>query len=376
MSVAWLPLLVLSVREKLIWMALILPLISACAAISIMHWSPRAEKGTSTPVDESNILRLFQAQKPKVLLRSSLPAVAISISFVAGLAVLLLRHPLAAGALFSICTFMVVWNSTIESQQETVSGRWSHTRTRSLIALSLLMFIFTADLLLPFLQGRGTRNALQYRRPVSTSAAQSDNPSTSLYSGIILLSPVKLSKRIVPPTPADRQSLGRTFARPIVIPFDGAYWYFKHPSRRPRPDARVVKGDPTKRQIRSTDYVPISMEAHQQLANSIRLNCCRAIRVAVQNADNRLGTISIELLLSDTVADKASAQSLGSRVLQSSENRTVASFNRPPVEETLTFPIPPQAHSKSFDQITVVLQPSQGAVAGARIAIQQFVLVP
>jgi hypothetical protein len=48
-----------------------------------------------------------------------------------------------------------------------------------------------------------------------------------------------------------------------------------------------------------------------------------------------------------------------------------------PVSETLTFDIPSQPRLRRFDEISVVFLPDpQRAALGAKIAIQQFTLIP
>jgi hypothetical protein len=162
----------------------------------------------------------------------------------------------------------------------------------------------------------------------------------------------------------------------MIIPFDGAYWYFKRPDQRPKADAPTVHGDPTKANIRSTDFQPLSMEAHQYLGSPIQMDCCNALRLAIQNADDRPGSIFIEILLKDTTSKESSTQSLGSLVVPSSEDRHIP-LNRTPVKEVLSFSLPPSTRGKQFDEITVMIKPAkERARAGAHIAVQHFELVP
>ena len=78
------------------------------------------------------------------------------------------------------------------------------------------------------------------------------------------------------------------------------------------------------------------MEAHQYLGYPIKMDCCNAIRLAIQNADDRPGAIYMEILLKDTTSKESSTQSLGSLVVPSSEDRHM-SLNRPAVQEVLSF---------------------------------------
>ena len=111
-------------------------------------------------------------------------------------------------------------------------------------------------------------------------------------------------------------------------------------------------------------------------SNSISMDCCRAIRLAIRNADDRPGAIYIEILLKSTALKEAPAQSLGTVVVPSSMDRHIA-LNRPPVDEVLNFPLSPGTYGRQFDEITVAIKPSrERAMAGALIAVQHFELVP
>ncbi len=127
------------------------------------------------------------------------------------------------------------------------------------------------------------------------------------------------------------------------------------------------------------------MEARQSLGTPVQLDCCSAIHVAILNADNRPGIISVQIVFSNKSAEANPRNKadriqpnlvLGSMVLHSSEIRPIP-LNRPPVEEVLNFPIPRTARGARFDEIAVVIQPSwEHSLAGAQIAVQQFTLVP
>jgi hypothetical protein len=198
----------------------------------------------------------------------------------------------------------------------------------------------------------------------------------SHYSGVILTLPAKPHPRIEPPTASDETSFSNALSKPVIIPFDGVYWYFKQPDTRPAADARIQQGDPIKANVRSTDYRALAMEAHQTLLHPISGDCCRALRIDLLNGDDRPGTIRIELLLRDTTGKPGFSLLLGSIAIPSSQLQQIA-LNRPPVPESLRFQMPAKAHGRRFDEITVVIKPSSDrALAGSKIAIQNFVLVP
>jgi len=384
MSVAWLPLLTLLIREHSIFVAAVPSLILASAVLFLKRWRSSAENQNSTPLDASTQSSLFRIQESPSLLRTLLPPVLTSIAFQAGIGVLLIGHPLGAGSLFALCAVLPIWAAPTKLHGEGFDQR-TRLSIRGLITNSLIVILLTAISLTPFLIKNGfTAGWNVFLRRARVGAPVSLLPKIhapslapgSSYSGIILFVPPKPREKITPPPPATHTPFGGALTKPTIIPFDGAYWYFKRPDPRPKADARVLRGDPTKENIRSTDFYPLSMEAHQHLGNSISMGCCRAIRLAIQNADDRPGAIYVEILLKSTSSKEAPPQSLGTLVVPSSMDRHIA-LNRPPVDEFLSFPISPDTHGRQFDEITVAIKPSRGrAMAGAHIAVQHFELVP
>jgi hypothetical protein len=196
------------------------------------------------------------------------------------------------------------------------------------------------------------------------------------YSGVILTLPAKPHHPIEQPTSSDQTNFSTALAKPVIIPFDGAYWYFKRPDTRPKADARIQQGDPIKANVRSTDYRELKMEAHQTLPVPISGDCCHAMRIDLLNGDYRPGVIRIELLLRDTSGKSGSSILLGSIPIPSSQLQHIP-LNRPPVPESLRFQMPATAHGRRFDEITVVIKPTfSRARAGSKIAIQSFALIP
>ena len=209
--------------------------------------------------------------------------------------------------------------------------------------------------------------------PIRKIAAKA--PDTS-YRGIILWTVPPKKKELVLPLPrANSFSPGR-IARPLIIPFDGVYWYFKKPDTQPHHDAHVVHGDPMRVDIHSTDWHPLIMEAHQRLGTRLPLTCCSDLEVTIKNGDNRPGNIAIGVILTDSSSPGRPCEYLGRKVVVSSEAGHV-SLNRSPVSEMLTFAIPAHARVRDFDEITVVFLPArERSLGGEQIAVLRFALIP
>jgi len=198
------------------------------------------------------------------------------------------------------------------------------------------------------------------------------------YSGIVLWPKKQEMTPLVAPAPLlGNAQLGISRrANPLVVPFNGVYWFFKAPDVRPPRGSREGHGSPELVTTRSTDRRPLSMEAHQNLGSRIDLNCCSRIQVAIRNTDRYPETVSLELILTDTSLPKRPSQSLGSIKVRSTRPWGLYG-DRPPVGETLTFEVPARSAINRFDEVTVVfrLDPAR-ADFGAKIGIERFVLVP
>ena len=346
-SVVWLPLLVLLIKENSGLMTFVPPLIAASAASSLKSWSSAQGDSAMTPPEAGAISTLFHVPNAPSFLRTVTPAVITSIAFQAAVTQLALGRPLTAGSLFAACTFLPIWTYPIKLQPF-ASSRDTISSLRAALPRTLTVLLLLAIALIPYLKSggglAGRLSALLQTKPSPTSNPSTKNPTSSpapdqSYSGVILLLPPKPHHEIVPPPPATPEQFSSLQKKPVVIPFDGQYWYFKQPDHRPKPDAPVVHGDPTKKNIRSTDMRSLSMEAHQRLDTPIKMDCCRAIRLAIQNADNRPGAIFVEILLKDRASKPTGTQSLGTFVIPSSEDRHI-SLTRHPVEEILELPAP------------------------------------
>jgi hypothetical protein len=261
--------------------------------------------------------------------------------------------------------------------------------------LGLALVLVTATTVLPnlrrlhfFHDGAGSS-----RTPTSTSVDQrtgkSGQPRSEVsgplatnsgdaYSGIVLWSKKqRLTKLIAPPPMSWDQTLLRNQRSvPLIIPFDGVYWFFREPDIQPPAKSRQAEGSPEMFDIHSTDWRPLSMEAHQNLGTLIGLNCCGRIQVAVRNADRYPTSISLEVILVDTTAAGRPSQSLG-RIDIVSNRRWGPDPSPRPTTETLNFPIPSNSVIHRFDEVTVLFRlDGFRAQAAAKIGIDHFTLIP
>jgi len=291
----------------------------------------------------------------------------------AALILAIMDQPVSAGILLSMCLSMLVWrwSALVGSAIKQFADR------RQSVLLCAFAIYFTVLALLPWVVGKSLASKKTAHKPalITHEARESDVPGSD-YVGVILWPPPIKKTEIVPPKPHSTSfAIGRA-SKPVVIPFDGQYWYFKAPSKRPGPRAHIAHGRATYVNVHSTDSAPLSMEAYQNLGTAIDLGCCSEIDIAITNADVRPGTIALGIRLSDSDSIGEPSLDLGERTIVSS-NAPQISLNRPPVDEILRFPIPRSTTIHQFNEITIIfLSSRERAQAGAKVSIQSFTLIP
>ena len=203
--------------------------------------------------------------------------------------------------------------------------------------------------------------------------------SDESYPGMILRPPTDDHAPIVPPSARRRVFEVKPNARtddPVSIPFYGAYWFFRASDGTLPADSIESRGDPAFLSFKTTDFSPIAMEARQSFGTLIDLSCCRSLELIISNGDRRPGTVSVELILTNTRFPGKPQQSLGVCPVISSLHWS-PDAHRPPVTETLTFRIPSHAAISSFDEATIRFRLGSGRERwSARIAVVKFRLIP
>jgi hypothetical protein len=289
---------------------------------------------------------------------------------------------LVASILLALSTFLFAWKLTLASDRPSDKGSQSRPGMRLAREGSTAVLLTTAVLLLGFQHGiySSAMNAASAPDRSSASRVPQDKsrPGNSALSGYesIILWPVPQKKKLVAPSPSGIPSQTVRMTKPLVIRFDGPYWYFRPPRKSPGSRAHVVHGTPLGVSIHSTDFVPLLMEARQSLGATIPLTCCREMRVTIENHDNVPGRIAIGVLLTDSTSIGKPTLYLDQQPVMSTEPGHF-SVKSSPVQEALRFPIPSHPRIDSFDEITVIFFPdTERAKTGAKIAIQEFELVP
>jgi hypothetical protein len=191
----------------------------------------------------------------------------------------------------------------------------------------------------------------------------------------IVLWPYPERTQIIPPVRVRSPLFGPGTWQPLIIRFDGPYFFFQ-PGRRPGSDAHQAKGSPLGVRIMSANDRPLLIEAHQKLSSPIPVARCREMDVEIRNRDNVPGAIALAVLLRDSSQPLKEPLYLGERQIESMQPGKFVVKTKP-VDETLRFTIPERRDFRKFDEITVMLLPDiEHALLGPKIAIEQFRLYP
>jgi hypothetical protein len=161
----------------------------------------------------------------------------------------------------------------------------------------------------------------------------------------------------------------------LSIPFSGEYWMYRWPFARPPKNSILQRGTPSALSFKTTDHRPLQMEARHKLDQSIALNCCSMINLAILNADRFPNTITLELVLIDNERYGPPVISLGRQSVSSLPDL----HNDPirPVSETLRFAVPGAAPIDSFNELQIIFYRERRRVdQSAKVAIERFILVP
>jgi hypothetical protein len=239
-------------------------------------------------------------------LRGIGPSVAAAIFAGVGVAALAGGSPVNAGLMLAAAVAVAAWRWPMADRTGQKSG-WS---AEAILAAVLL--IMTANWI--------AHPALETGMPrvPSVPSLGASNTRADL-SGVILTLPIKSREKLLPSPSITRVGQVTMAVRPVRIEFDGVYWYFKAPDPRPRRDAKVVRGDPMRERIRSTNAIPIQMEAHQRLPEHTLMNRYQEIVVKMRDTDNLPGLIRVSLLLK---GEKGMAYAAGNAGVGVQQNAT------------------------------------------------------
>ncbi len=357
-ATVWLPPLALFISQGSIWAGL--------AAVAFGWHITRSRHFLERTPDEPDVQapasELFQTFRAVDSLRRvpSRDALCSAVCVQNGALIGLLGQPMVCAAFLGAGS---VAAARAVNKQRAFDSRSSGSLAPMRRALAPLAFaiLFTLAGLMPYLRGGGGGGGSQ------VAEAGSSDPTGFLngtYKGVILLPEPAPHAVLVAPLPFLRHDLfTERRSNPLSVPFFGAYWLFRWPQSRPPPDSYVIRGSPLKSVFRSSDRIPLSMEAHQNFGTLIDLSCCSQIQIAISSAELDFRSIALELILTNTTLPGRPSQSLGSVMITPSQ--AILSFDVPGLFSRLS----------RFDEATILFH--RGIrLESARVAIDRFIFVP
>jgi hypothetical protein len=292
----------------------------------------------------------------------------ISITVQAALLLMMLGSFRLACALLAIPALSLAWQITSRQSIPVANA----DRRRVLLPV-LVAVIATTIVILPQFNGAAFAISDRNRVFAKPQSQNGQGARQKSYVSVILWPPLVKKARLLPPAPHVSSTGLFSSSKPMVIPFNGPYWYFQAPDTKPGATAHVMHGSPIDENIHSNNFLPLFMTAHQALDTPIDMESCRELDLAVINADKSPGEIDVGVLLTDTATKRS--QYLGKRPIPSSMAPEF-SIHRGPVQEKLRFHVLHGELSR-FDDITVLINPEMDrSLAGARVAVKEFELIP
>jgi hypothetical protein len=289
---------------------------------------------------------------------------------------------LHASALLAVTAYTFVWSLTL-APVESSPTRSKQQSTRAVRRLGFVLIPAFLVTLFALLYGVGHRNRLEAAAAGAQHAGEDDEAhaatqpaasSLSSYHSVILW-PIPEKKQILPPLPQQTNFLAPGTTKPLIIRFDGPYWYFQPPAKQPGATAIQAHGTPLLHDLQANNFIPLIMQAHQSLSVPIPISRCREIQLGILNNDNRPGPINVALLLTDSTQPNNQVL-LGQQFVVSSQPGHFA-IKSAPAAEVLRYEVPNPAKIRKFDHITVMFFPdSANYDVGPKVAIQQFQLIP
>lgn len=372
----WVPSLVLLSRRDSPAGAAIAVVGSVILAIGVRKTIPLGEPLGSLAIDPTQERELFAATlaTPARSARGYIIAIAI---YAAGYA-LQDGSTLTASGLFALGAFLFAWEATLAP-----GSRFGYWDSRS-AGLRLIRFTVPAILITLWALMDGISHREQVAAAGAAFADGGDAEKRRVkevapggrdgYESIVLW-PLPEKKQIIPPLPARTNLLAPGTFKPLIIRFDGPYFYFQA-GRRPDSASHQAQGTPLGVHIEAANSIPLSIEARQTLSTAIPIARCGEMEVDIQNRDNQPGTIAMAVLLRDSTKPRKPALYLGQQPIESTQPMHFT-FKSAPVFETLRFAVPAHASFRAFDEITVMLLPDENhALVGPKIAIREFQLFP
>lgn len=307
----------------------------------------------------------------------------IAIGIYAAAAAIYTHSNYSASMWLALSAAMFAWRQTVPRDRARAEQQGYPRAILRLMFLAIPAIFLTAWAMLDGIEQRNrvaaeraAAEALRNEvRTVAPPSSKAPSVGSSGYESLILW-PFPPKKELIAPVPLASSLLLPGTKRPLILRFDGTYEYVQPPDKRPGVTAHRSRGTPLHVDIESNNHFPVMMDAHQNLAGPIPTNRCSEIDVVIENGDNRIGLVSLGLLLGDGLPGHERTAYLGQQLIASTEPDHF-SVKRSPITETVRFTVPGEVKLRNFTEITVLVLPdTEHMFVAPRIAIREFRIMP
>jgi hypothetical protein len=382
----WIPALVLLFRKDSAWAPAVAAAGAAVLAVSLRRSGPLALSPTPAPAEEQQ-QEIFAQCLRRAPTEWSGPVIAVCVY---GEALVFARGWLFAGCVFlALAAFLFAWVRTPAAH----SGRFRSKVNAATLRQASSAIPALAVTVLAMLAGMGHdlhlwgmglgggqgHSATDLQKTQNLPAHRSLGGHVSI---ILLTAPQNQQFQV--PRPTQPLLQGNRLNKPMVIQFDGEYWYFQPPDSGPGPGAYTSRDNPLTANIHSVLAIPLLMQAHQRLGSPLPLGCCHEVEVEIENRERTSGTPELAMSLSDS-AHPGKSLLLGVQSVPSGQG-DASGAGSAPAHQTLRFTIPapsgPAAgpgkdQLRQFDQIDMLIMPSSARIeSGAKIAVRTLKFMP
>ena len=383
----WIPAIVLLSRQDSMWAPMVAAAGATVLAVSLRKSGPKAAQGQQA-FETSDLSDIADSSEPVIFAETLKtpatewygPLVAVCL-FSEGF-VLAQGWLFPACALLAIAGFAFAWarTSAAPSGQQSVRKLTSVTIRQTSSALPALIVTVLALLIgvSHDIGAWGLGSGIAHRNAAGEASFEKSDARLGAggHVSIILLSAPQ-KQQILAPRPKSIAVQPTRLTKPMVLQFDGEYWYLQPGDSTPGPGAFRVHGSPLGTGIHSVSDEPLVMQAHQHLNSPLPIECCREIDVEIENRPGQGGALAMGMALTDSTDPEKAPMLLEMQAITA--NQASSTGNGVFAHASLRFRIPAKAiqQLRQFDQIDfAILSDPAHATTGAKVAIRSLEFIP
>lgn len=247
----WVPSMVIFSEELSLLTALV-AMIGAFVLISGLRWAaeftsvPALAASSSGRVGDGELFAESLYQPP-----IEMHGYAIALSLFAATAAIVTHSVYSAAALLALSACLFAWERPVTQSDSgaSISRREVHRAALRLARVAIPAVLVTVWALLDGVAHRMQPTSVDDRNSAATHSVQKPGFRTAAYGfdgyESLILWPFPEKRNVIAPIPMIRTLLVPGTTKPLIIRFDGPYWFVQPPDKRPGPMAHEAHGNPT-----------------------------------------------------------------------------------------------------------------------------------